>query len=73
MYYVWFKHFDVKVIALVPISNGMCYTSVEVFWFELGLSRLQEEAQAPSPLSSHKEGPEMETSCVTLRVGDEVS
>ena len=58
MYYAQFKQFDWKVIALVPISNGMCYTSVEVFWFELELSRLQEEDQASSsPTSNQKEGP----------------
>ncbi len=58
---------------LVNVSIGMCYSSVGIFWFKLGLSQLQEEAQAPSPSSSQEEGPKMEMLCVALWVGDEVS
>ncbi len=58
--------------ALVDIPIGMCYSSVGTgvifhFWI------LRREAQAPSPLSSQEEGPKMETLCVALKVGDEVS
>ncbi len=58
---------------MVDVPIGMFYSSVGIFRFKLGLFWLQEEAQAPSLLSSQEEGPKMETSCVALWVGDEVS